>query len=261
MELKSLRVQKQGKIGNPVLLFLHPFPFSSDIWNEQINLFSEKFYCLAPDLPGFGESSPPDHAITFEYYVDCVLNYLKEAKVDKAIWCGLSMGGYLALRMYERAPEQCRALILCDTMTSADGNEAKLKRWETIKALQKSRKDFTEAQWQALIGESSKGNDVLKKHFADLAGKTSDKGITAGLVALATRTDSTRGLAKISVPTLILVGEEDKVTPVSESELMAKAITGSQIKILKKTGHLVNFENPQTFNDHVADFLLQQWKL
>lgn len=257
MALSTLKGHTKGIIGNPALLFLHAFPLSSDMWTEQMNRFSENFYCLAPYFPGFGESPLPDHAVTFEYYVDCVLNFLKESKVDSAIWCGLSMGGYIALRMYERAPEQCRALVLCDTKAGADGNEAKLKRWEAIKALQKNREEFTMIQWQTLVAERSKENDVLKARFQELVGKVSEKGISAGLLALATRTDTTPGLSKISVPTLILVGEEDKVTPISESEIIAKGISGSQMKTLEKTGHLSNLENPQKFNACLADFFTQ----
>lgn len=256
MSSKTLKVHTQGKLGNPVLIFLHAFPLTGDMWKDQINLFSEKFYCLAPDLPGFGESPHHDTAITFEYYVDSVLNYLKESKIEKAIWCGLSMGGYLALRMYEKNPEQCRALILCDTKAGADGNEAKLKRWSNIQMLSKNRTEFIEAQWQALVGDSSKNNDSLKNLFEKLVAKVTNAGIISGLVALATRTDSTPGLSKIRVPVLLLVGEEDKVTPVSESEIMAKSIVGSQMKIIGTSGHLSNLENPQKFNDHLSEFLI-----
>lgn len=255
MSSNDLKVHTQGNIGNPVLLFLHAFPFSGDMWKEQFNVFSEKYYCVAPDLPGFGSSDLPHHSVTFEHYVDSVLIYLKEAKIDKAIWCGLSMGGYLALRMFERAPEQCKGLILCDSKAGADSNEAKLKRYSSIQMLQRSRAEFIAAQWQALIGESSKNNISLKMHFEELVAKVNDTGIISGLVALATRTDCTMNLSQIHVPTLIMVGEEDKVTPVSEAELMAKAISGSQLKIISKTGHLSNLENPQMFNDFLDKFL------
>ncbi len=255
MSAKALHVHAQGKIGAPALLFLHAFPFSAAMWKEQLNLFSERFYCLAPDLPGFGESALPDHAVTFEHYVDSVLNYLKESGIEQAVWCGLSMGGYLALRLYERAPDQCRALILCDTKAGADGNEAKLKRWDAIQMLQRNRAEFIAAQWQALVGASSKNGGLLKMRFEEIIAGTSDRGIAAGLAAMATRTDSTPGLSKIRVPTLLVVGEEDKVTPVSESEAMSKAIAGSRVKIISKSGHLSNLENPQGFNDHLSEFL------
>lgn len=255
MSSKALKVQSQGKHGSPTLLFLHAFPFSAEMWREQINLFSEKFHCVALDLPGYGESARPDHAVTFESYVDSVLTYLAEAKIEKSIWCGLSMGGYMALRMYERAPELCRALVLCDTKSGADGNEAKLKRWGAIQMIHKSREEFVEAQWKALIGESSRKNDVLKSRFESLLARVETMGVVSGLVALSTRTDTTPSLSKIRVPTLIVVGDEDKVTPVAESEAMAKAISGSEMKVLSKTGHLSNLENPQGFNDHLSSFL------
>ncbi len=255
MSSKILKVYAQGNINNPVLIFLHAFPFSGDMWKDQINFFSEKYYCLAPDLPGYGESAPYDQAVTFESYVDSVLNYLTESKIETAIWCGLSMGGYLALRMYERAPELCKALILCDTKAGADSNEAKLKRWDNIQMLRRNRAEFLATQWQALVGESSRNNVALKIRYDGLVAKITDSGIASGLVALATRTDCTSALSKIRVPTLLLVGSEDKVTPVSESEFMAKAIVGSRKIIMEKTGHLSNLENPQEFNDRLSEFL------
>lgn len=253
---KHIKVHTQGTSGHPVLLFLHAFPFSSDMWKDQMHLFSEKFLCIALDIPGFGKSSLPGHAVTFEYYVDAVIDYLKEQKIEKSIWCGLSMGGYLALRMYEREPNLCQALILCDTKSGADSNEAKIKRTEALHALNKNRHEFTESEWKALVGKSSQENEVLKKNFEKLMGEVSEEGIAAGLVALATRTDTTEGLTKISVPTLVVVGEEDKVTPVSDSEALLKAIGNSQLKKVPHAGHLSNLENPQGFNDHLAEFLL-----
>jgi 3-oxoadipate enol-lactonase len=254
MEAK-LKVHIQGQKQNPTLLFLHAFPLFAHMWKDQVRFFSENFYCVAVDLPGFGESPIPSHPVTFEMYVDTVLNYLKEEKIENAVWCGLSMGGYLALRLYERSPELCRALILCDTKAGADNNEGKVKRWGAIQMLQTDRAAFANAQWKALIGESSQDNADLKTRFDKLISKTSSEGIAAGLVALATRTDSTDQLSQITVPTLILVGEEDKVTPVSESEKMAKAIAGSHLKVISKAGHLSNLENPVQFNEHIAAFL------
>ena len=156
MSSKALKIHTMGKRENPVLLFLHAFPFSANMWNEQMQHFSESYYCVAPDLPGFGESALPGFPVTFEHYVDSVLNYLEESKIDKSVWCGLSMGGYLALRMIERSPELCRALILCDTKGATDNNEAKIKRWDGIKTLQNNRSDFVTKQWQTLVGDTSK---------------------------------------------------------------------------------------------------------
>ncbi|RYZ66519.1 MAG: alpha/beta fold hydrolase, partial [Proteobacteria bacterium] len=241
--------------GNPALVFFHAFPFDAEMWSDQVTLFSEKFYCVAVDLPGFGSSPLPENAFTFEANVDAVLAFLKEAKLEKSIWCGLSMGGYLALRLYERAPEHCRALILCDTKSGADGNEAKLKRAASISQAIANREDFDTAQWKVLTGTAAKQNAELKKRFDTLTKRTSTRAITAGLTALATRTDTTEGLTKISVPTLILVGAEDQVTPVKEAEALHSAIKGSQLKVISNAGHLSNLENPSEFNAAVSGFL------
>lgn len=225
------------------------------MWTEQLQFFSEKFYCVAPDLPGFGESEAPSHAFTFELYVDAVLNYLKQSKIEKAIWCGLSMGGYLALRMYERDPSQCSALILCDTKAAADTNEAKIKRGDALQSLQKNRNQFVQNQWKALVGETSQKDSSIETRFYELIEKTRDAGMASGLVALATRTDSTQMLAKITVPALVVVGEEDNVTPVADADFLAKSIPGCQFKKLKNTGHLSNIENPKSFNETLFHFM------
>ncbi len=150
----------------------------------------------------------------------------------------------------------CRALILCDTKAGPDENEAKIKRWRAIEMLKNNRAEFVDTQWQALVGKSSAQNADLKLRFNELVAKVADKGIVTGLMALATRTDSSSVLEKIKVPTLILVGDEDLVTPVSDSSFLAKSIPNSQFKILEQTGHLSNLESPMKFNDHLADFLL-----
>lgn len=251
----KLNVKTRGNIENPAILFLHAFPMSSEMWMEQLQYFSETFYCVAPDLPGFGESVLPGHAFTFELYVDAVLDYLKQANIKKAVWCGLSLGGYLALRMYERDPNQCSALVLCDTKAAADSNEAKVKRGGAVEDLQKDRNQFVQSQWKALIGETSQNNSSVETRFYELIEKASDAGISSGLVALATRTDSTQMLAKIKVPTLVIVGEEDKVTTVADAEFLAKSISGSQLRKLKNTGHLSNIEDPKMFNETLFKFV------
>jgi 3-oxoadipate enol-lactonase len=246
-----------GDKNNPALLFLHAFPFTGEMWRDQVEICSRDFYCLVPDLPGFGKSSLPATAVTFEAYVDSIFDYLQKNDISKSIWCGLSMGGYLALRMYERDHELCQALILCDTKSGADSTEAKLKRWDSIKALEKNRDEFIQAQWSALTSKKSQTNDELKKRIEGLISGNSNAGITQGLVALATRTESIVTLAKIRVPSLIIVGEDDIVTPVGESTAMNQAIESSQLQVIRDAGHLSNLEQPQLFNRALTDFLKQ----
>lgn len=256
MDVNTLYVQTQGSYNKEALIFFHAFPLSSEMWKEQMNVFSKTHYILAPDLPGFGKGVLPVHAITFEHYVESVLNFLKEAGIKQSIWCGLSMGGYLALRLYQKAPELCSGLILADTKSAPDDNPGKEKRWSSIKKLHSHREEFMEKQWQSMLGKSSRDDMKLKKYFYDIVSKNTEEGISAGLVSLTTRMDCTDMLSDIHVPTLILVGEEDKVTPFSDAQHLHKNITGSQLEVIKKAGHLSNMENPEGFNKAVSEFLV-----
>lgn len=253
--MSDIHVKVFGDKNNPALVFLHAFPFTGDMWRDQVEIFSKTHYCIVPDLPGFGKSAPFSTAVTFEAYVDSIFDYFDKNSISQSIWCGLSMGGYLALRMYERKPNLCKALVLCDTKSGADNNETKLKRWESIKALKKSRDEFVQAQWQVLASKTSQLNHQLQKRFEEIIAQNSDAGIAQGLVALATRTDSIVTLAKIRVPSLIMVGEDDAVTPVGESTAMNQAIESSQLFVVKQSGHLSNLENPRAFNDRLGEFL------
>lgn len=256
MDTEALYVQTQGSFRNEAIVFLHAFPMTSDMWKEQMQFFSKTYYTMAPDLPGFGKGVLPDYPVTFEHYIDSVINFLKESGIKRSIWCGLSMGGYIALRMYERAPELCSGLILANTKAPGDDNAAKEKRWSNIKALHANREDFVEKQWQAMVSQSSLENINLKKCFEEIVSKTDARGISTGIVSLATRMDSTETLAHITVPTLLLAGEQDKVIPINEMKFLQKNIKDGRLEIIKNAGHLSNLENPDDFNKFIAEFLV-----
>jgi 3-oxoadipate enol-lactonase len=255
MDINTLYVQTQGNFRNEAVIFLHAFPLSSDMWKEQMQTLSKNHYTLAPDLPGFGKGTLPVHAITFEYYVDAVLNFIKEAGIKQSIWCGLSMGGYLALRLYERAPELCSGLILANTKATADDNATKEKRWSAIKTLHSHRNEFIENQFQAMMGKSAQENFELKKQYLDILSKNTEEGMSAGLVSLATRMDHSLKLSQIHVPTLIIGGEEDHIISIDDLEFLHEQIPTSHLEIIEGAGHLSNMEKPEVFNKVVAEFL------
>ena len=255
MDVNTLYVQTQGSFGQQAIIFLHAFPLSSDMWKNQMQYFSKTHYTLAPDLPGFGKGDLPLYPITFEYYVDSVLAFIKESGIKKSIWCGLSMGGYVALRLFEKAPELCCGLILANTKATPDDNAAKIKRWSAIKNLHAHRDDFFEGQWKAMAGKNTHENLKLKRIFFEMATKNTEEGIATGLVSLATRLDCTEMLSMIDVPTLIIASSEDKLMSISDAEVLHKGIKKSRLEVIKNSGHLSNLENPENFNHLVADFL------
>jgi len=239
------------------LVLIHGFPFSHEMWRPQIGVLSEAFWVIEYDLRGHGGSSAGDGQYPFEFFVDDLFSLLDHLKVRRAALCGLSMGGYIALRAIERNPERVSALILADTQARADSNAAKLKRAAAVRAIKTN-------------GVKPFAGDFLKTVFTpqSLAAKSesvvaikgviesnSPTGICGALIALATRTDTVSSLSAIQVPTLILVGEQDLLTPVSASQEMHDKIVGSELRAIEHAAHLSNMENPDAFNEHVKKFL------
>jgi pimeloyl-ACP methyl ester carboxylesterase len=237
------------------IVFLHAFPLSQLMWKSNVDKISEKHNCYLLDLPGFGISPTPNHPVSFEYYVESVKETLEALKLQSAVLCGLSMGGYLCLRLYEIQPNLFSSLILCDTKSAADNNEAKIKRAKALTLLLSNPDEFNEQQWKNLIAAENQNNLELKKHFFDCLNSNSSHGVASALVALATRTDTQSILSKIKVPTLILVGEKDAITPPHEAENLHKNISQSQLQIIPKAGHLSALEKPQEFNNLILNFL------
>lgn len=252
----KLSYKVRGDSTKPALVFLHAFPLHSGQWEEQFEFFAKDFYCVAPDMPGFGGAiRTTDTALTFEAYVEHFRGVLDELKIRSATWIGLSMGGYLALRAYEVFGDRANALVLCDTKAGADGNAAKLKRWDSILSAEKDTAAFIQSQTQSLLGSRAKKNSKILEKFNALVKDTPVKEVQSGLLALATRNDLEESLEKISVPTLVVVGSEDAVTPLKEAQVLVSGIPRSSLAVLDGVGHLSNLEDASAFNLVLKTFL------
>lgn len=240
---------------SPTLVFIHAFPLNSRMWASQIEALSASHRCVSVNLPGFGSAEASSTPVTFEAYVDDFERQLKLLDVEKSTWIGLSMGGYVALRALERFPERAERVVLCDTKSGADNNKAKLNRWSALQSYAHDCESFVTAQFKALVSDKSASNPALLKQFREMVLENPSAGVMAGIVALASRTDTTESLAAIKVPTLIMVGAEDKVTPPTEAEAMHKAIPGSRLEVIAGAGHLTNLEDPAAFNAALKNFL------
>jgi 3-oxoadipate enol-lactonase len=239
------------------IVFIHGFPFSHEMWQPQIQLLEKEFRAVAYDIRGHGEAGVGDGQYMLEFFVDDLVGLLDFLRIEKAVLCGLSMGGYIALRMVERNPERVRALVLADTQSKADSNEAKLRRAASIKAVRtKGVEAYAENFLKTAFAADSfrKKPDVVEKIRRIIVSNWS-QGVCAALLALATRTDTTDALPNIKVPTLILVGEHDTLTPPSASQEMHSKIQNSEIHIIPDSAHLSNLENPDEFNKYLRNFL------
>ena len=250
-----------GDSSRDAIVLIHGFPFSHESWNEQIDLLDKEYRVIAYDLRGHGASGVGDGQYTLEFFVDDLFGLLDHLKIGRAVLCGLSIGGYIALRAVERNPERVEGLILCDTQSGPDSNETKLRRAATIRAVKTDGvKAYAEGLVKALFAPLNlTTKPEVVERIKGTVRSTSSVGICGTLLALAGRTDTTASLPGIKVPTCILVGEHDAITPPRLSEEMRSKIPGSEFHVIPAAAHLSNLENPDAFNKCLLNFLRANW--
>lgn len=239
------------------IIFLHGFPFDGSSWDPQLEHFKGKYQTFAPDLRGHGKGPAGPGPWMIAHYADDLKIYMDEMKIEKAFVCGLSMGGYIALHFTASYPERLAGLILCDTRADADSNEAKDKRYATIRKIhQEGTQQFATDFSKNALGETTRTvMPQIQEKVQSMILNNQPQNIAMVLGALASRRDSTPYLEAISCPTMILVGTEDKITPPDVNESLAKKIKGSSFHLIEKAGHLSNLEQPKVFNRYLEDFL------
>lgn len=242
--------------GRPVV-FIHGYPFNRSLWNEQIAALSGSYRVIAPDLRGFGESDSSDGTSTMNRLAQDVALLLDHLEIPRVTIVSLSMGGYVTLAFYKQFASRVRALILADTRATPDTEEAKQNRAQQAeKALAEGMAGIADAMLPKLLTPEtvSKRPEIVKR-VRDMMLKTKPEGAAAALRGMAERDDQTALLSKITVPTLIVVGAEDAITPVADSEKMSVAVAGSRLVVLENAGHVSNLERTEKFNEALLDFL------
>ncbi len=242
---------------SPTVVFVHGFPFNQKMWEPQVEVLRGKCSILTYDGRGLGQSEVGDGQFMFENLVDDFIELLRSLKIETVIACGLSMGGYIILRAYEKQPKMFHALILCDTRAEADGNEAKLKRAQMLHILKFHGKEkFADEFIKTVLSPKT---FELKKEIVnfvyDMIVQNNEIGIAGNLIALSTRTDTSHLLEKIDIPVLIVVGEDDALTPPTLAQTLHSKIKNSHLEIIPSAGHLSNLENAEKFNDAILNFL------
>lgn len=241
---------------NTPLVLLHAFPLDSEMWDAAGGILATERTVLAPDFPGFGRA-PETVTFSMDECADAVVEMLDHQAIDRAIICGVSMGGYVALSLWARHPERVAALILADTRAEADSPEARAKRASQAEAIAAhGAEEFLNGLVRALIGPATVARDpAIINLTLDMARRASPDALVAALDGLAQRNDATEFLRTITVPTLVLVGADDSITPPALSQRMHSAIPGSDIAVLEGVGHLTPLEDPVAFTESVTSFL------
>jgi 3-oxoadipate enol-lactonase len=260
LRLNNLKIgyTDDGPDNAPTIVFIHGFPFDKSMWERQIDTLKDNFRVVSYDVRGHGESDIGQADFSIDLFVSDLIALMNHLKIDMAVVCGLSMGGYIALRAMELHPTRLLGLVLCDTQCAADTPEGKEKRMKAIASLQEvGVKAYAESSIPNLFApESLKTKERSVDFIQELILKTPIKTLCNTLQALAARPETCSRLADVSVPVLILVGKEDKITPVASAMFMHERIRGSSIRIIDDAGHLSNLENPDDFNYQLKEFLV-----
>jgi 3-oxoadipate enol-lactonase len=245
-------------LGQPVVL-LHGYPFDRTLWNEQVAALSSSYRVVTPDLRGLGESDASPGAATMNRMAQDVAALLDELGIARAVIGGLSMGGYVTLAFYKQFPSRVRALVLADTRAQADTEEGKQTRVQQAeKALAEGMAGIADGMLPKLLTpETVSKRPELVKRVRDMMLRTKPEGAAGALLGMKDREDLTGLLPQISCPTLILVGAEDPITPVADSEKMHREIAGSRLVVLENAAHVSNLERTEQFNEELIRFLQQ----
>jgi 3-oxoadipate enol-lactonase len=238
------------------LLFIHGWPHNRTLWAGQLSGLPTQARCIAPDLRGFGATAVRG-PYSIDQYADDLIALLDVRGVERAVVCGLSMGGYVALAMLRRHRARLRGLILTSTRASADTPEMRDKRARLIHFVEEHGVDaLAGRQLRAMVGATTfEHRAAVRESLRELMAAAPQEGVVGGLRAMAERRDATDLLPAIDMPTLVIGGAEDSFTPPNELRAMASAIPGSRFELLASAGHACAYERPGAFNHVVGEFL------
>lgn len=239
-----------------VLLLVHAFPVGMRMW-ERVSV-PEGWRAVAPALPGFdGVDPPPADSASIDDYARFVLAFMDDLRIDSAVVGGVSMGGYVTFGLWRLDRLRWRGLVLADTRAGADSAQARAGREKMLQTVQaRGTHGVAEEMVTKLVGPTSRaGRPQVVEDLRRMIERQTSDGVAAAIVRLRDRPDSTPLLREIGVPALVVVGEEDDVTPPSESEQMREQLEDGRLVRLPAAGHLSPLENPAAFNEALAAFL------
>jgi 3-oxoadipate enol-lactonase len=244
--------------GIPVV-FLHGFPHDRSLWAAQRVALASQARCIVPDLRGFGDSSTHG-PFSMDQYADDVVGLMDWLSVPSAVVCGLSMGGYVAMALWRRHPDRVRGLVFCDTRAEPDSDEGKAKRDEMVTVVKRDgARAIADAQVVGMVGPTTRTRrpEVIAALRA-MMGRQPAAGIVGALQAMRDRPDSRLTLPTISVPSLVVVGEDDALTPIRDARAIAESLPSVarvRLEIIAGAGHVPCLERPAATTHALSDFL------
>jgi pimeloyl-ACP methyl ester carboxylesterase len=227
------------------------------MWDIQVEALKENYRVIAYDIRGHGNSDPGIDEFFIELFVNDLLRLMEKLGIKKSILCGLSLGGYIALNAVLKYPDRFDRLILNDTQCIADTSEIKENRCQAIIRIMKNGvEEYADESIKKLFspGSFTKRKNVIAE-VKEMIISTPKQTLCNTLHALAERKETCSRLQEINIPVLIMVGKEDKITPIAAARQMHEKILNSKLEVIQRAGHLSNLENAIAFNTHLVTFL------
>jgi pimeloyl-ACP methyl ester carboxylesterase len=240
------------------VVFLHAFPLQAAMWDYQIEALEATHRCIAVDLPGFGQSPPPEapDAASMQGWAALVVDVLDQLGVDDATIVGASMGGYLAMALLRHHPVRVRQLVIADSRARSDDPSVAQRRTAQQDQLRQGTEvaSLAKETVEGLLSSGSMARPELVDYVHALADGADADGWIAALEAMKDRPDSMLLLRKADLRALVIVGELDRITPIAEAMSLRSLLKG-ELVIVPNVGHLPNVEDPLAFNDALVAFL------
>jgi len=242
----------------PALVLLHGYPFNRSMWRDQIDFLSTHGNrVVAPDMRGLGETKATSEISTMDDMARDVAALMDKLEIDRAVVCGLSMGGYVAFEFVHLFPSRVRALILAGTRAPADNEQEKQVREQQAQRILTEGMNFVaDATLRKLLAPRTLAEkpEVIAS-VREMILRSDPQGAAAAQRGMAARRDHSDNLRRINVPTLVIVGREDPIRPVADSEFMHSKIRDSRLEVIEDAAHMTNMEQPEIFNRGLHEFL------
>ncbi len=235
----------------PPIVLLHPFPANHEFWLPAAQSLLTRYRLILPDLRGHGDSDLGEGPATMQKHAADIVRVIDDAGITRAAFAGVSIGGYALFEFWRRHRDRISALVLCNTKAAADSSEARNARLKSAaEVMERGTEPFFESMLPKLLGDTTRNTRPdLVQGALRMMRKMSAEDVAMVQRGMAERPDSVATLKTISVPTLIMTGEEDVVTGPAEGELMRQNIPGSKLKIIPKAGHYAAWERPKEVGD------------
>ncbi len=250
----QLVVEQRGGGTGPPVLFIHGFPLDRTIWQHPLDSLTG-FHRIAPDLRGMGKSEAPDLGYSMNTYAEDLVGILDGLGISRVVLCGLSLGGYVAFEFLRRFRERVGGLILMDTRAEGDSAEGRKAR-EGLSGRIREQGPLAAAEAMLPRFFTPQVSPEIIERVRTVIMQTPVAGLVGALSAMRDRPDSTSLLPTLSgIPTLVLVGAEDMITPPSIAQAMAAAIPGARLMEIPGAGHLPCVEQPVSTTRAILKFL------